>query len=260
MSWHWKTKGGIPFYSSSLMEAEDWLEHGVTPASYSRGSFNLGLNRGEDEQVIVERRGKVARAFSVDLSRLVCLRQVHSDRVIWVEDNMCGSETVNFCTVIENADGLVTATSDILLATSHADCVPILLADPERRVVAAVHAGWKGTASTIVIKALELMKERINTNPCRCLAAIGPAASGCCYQVGEELKPHFAAVLKRVELDFGTYLDLPEINRRLLLTAGLQDSAIDKATICTICDDRSFFSHRRQGEAAGRMWSLIKMK
>jgi YfiH family protein len=259
MTWHWKVKNGIPFYSSSLMEAEDWLEHGVTPSSYTQGYFNLGFNRGEDEKIIIERREKVAQAFSVEVQRLVCVRQVHSDRVIWVDEKVFSSG-IDYVIAQENADGLVTALPDVLLATSHADCVPILLADPEHRVVAVIHAGWKGTASAIVINALELMKKHVNTCLSRCTAAIGPSASGCCYQVGEELEPHFKLVLKRVGLGFSTRLDLPEINQKLLFSAGLRASAVDKATICTICGDEPFFSHRRQGEAAGRMLSLIKIK
>ena len=157
----------------------------------------------------------------------------------------------------EEADGLATTAPGLLLATMHADCVPILLADPVRRVVAAVHAGWKGTALAIVQRALTVMRERAGSDPRDCLAAIGPAAGSCCYQVGAELAEKFAHVLSITGLDFTPRLDLPEINRRLLLAAGLPEERVDKALFCTICGGKSFFSHRRQGSRSGRMASLI---
>lgn len=258
MAWYKAYKGKLAFWVSSLLAGEDWLDHGITMACQDEDPFfNLGFSVEENGEQVAARRGLVAEAFGVPPAAWTGVRQVHGDQVVWVEYAGGDGHVAAPVTYQEEADGLATTAPGLLLATMHADCVPILLADPVRRVVAAVHAGWKGTALAIVQRALTVMRERAGSDPRDCLAAIGPAAGSCCYQVGAELAEKFAHVLSITGLDFTPRLDLPEINRRLLLAAGLPEERVDKALFCTICGGKSFFSHRRQGSCSGRMASLI---
>lgn len=258
MAWSKRQKGKLSFWVSSLLADEDWLDHGVTAACQEGEEFfNLSFSIEEESYRVANRRTQVVEAFGVSPRAWVSAKQVHSDRVVWVKSPGLGSGATNPTVAWPDTDGLVTTELGLLLATMHADCVPILLADPVRKVVAAVHAGWKGTALAIVHKALKVMEEQAGTNPRDCLAAIGPAAGQCCYQVGSELAEKFSRVLNLTGMRFASSLDLPEINRRLLIVAGLGEEKIDPAFSCTICGGEDFFSHRRQGAQSGRMASLI---
>lgn len=148
-------------------------------------------------------------------------------------------------------DALVTETPGLLLEVRTADCIPILLMDPVRRAVAAVHAGWRGTAAQITAKTAALLQERFG---CRDLqAAIGPGIEACCFEVGPDVAERFGAA-GRVRLD------LVERNRAQLLAAGVAKEAIFRVGECTRCGADLYHSWRRDREAAGRMASAIGLR
>lgn len=257
MSWDAQFQKGLILYKSSVLSEETWLDHGVTAALQDGAPFNLGLKVGDDPEMVAARRRMVANSFRVTLDRTVFAEQVHGRNVAWVGEREAGAGSIRTTDSIPATDGLATMEKGLLLATQHADCVPILLVDPVHRAVSAIHAGWKGTASAIVLQALEVLREHAGSDPCDCKAAIGPSAGECCYEVGEDLREPFDDVLRQVGMTFSSRLSLSQVNRRLLLEAGLSDSSVDRAEICTICGGEMFFSHRRQGKAAGRMCSFI---
>jgi YfiH family protein len=170
------------------------------------------------------------------------LKQIHSDVVLVAANaGTCG-----------DGDALITNRPGLAISIRTADCYPILLADDENRAIAAIHAGWRGTAAQIVRKTLERMTAKYETNPRRVSAAIGPGIGVCCYEVGEEVAERFGRNAR-------THLDLVSENRKQLEAAGLPPRNIQALDICTFCNAERFFSFRRERERAGRMTSFIRI-
>lgn len=171
--------------------------------------------------------------------------QIHSD-VVLVVDGAPGE--------LGSADGLILQEPGVI-GVRTADCVPVLLADQRRPMVAALHAGWRGTAAGISAKAVLKMRELGASD---LVAAIGPAIGPCCYEVGPEVAEQFKELLP--ESIEARYIDLIEANRRQLVAAGLDAELIDAARLCTRCHAEEFHSWRREGKAAGRMISAIGIR
>ncbi len=172
---------------------------------------------------------------------LATLKQIHSSTCLAAEGR--GG-------TLGRGDALLENTPGSIVAVRTADCVPILLADERRRAVAAVHAGWRGTAAGIVQRAVESMTERFGTDPADLHAAIGPGIGECCYEVGPEVSAQFGGQGRM-------RIDLPAANRRLLVEAGVTPRRIYASNLCTMCRPEDFHSFRRDKEAAGRLYSFI---
>ena len=184
--------------------------------------------------------------------RIFNIKQVHGVAVVSVERSH-----LNFGRTIEKADGSFTQELGIPLAIRTADCLSVFIFDPQRNGIALVHAGWRGTKDSIVPHTIEKIKTGWGSSPKDLKVALGPCIRSCCYQVGREFKDFFPQeVLSKKN---GLYLDLPLVNRRQLLEAGVTEANIFDCSICTCCDER-FFSHRREGEKAGRMISVMMLK
>jgi YfiH family protein len=171
----------------------------------------------------------------------VRVRQVHGVRVARASEVVSASE----------ADALIALPGDPPVAIAVADCVPILLAAP--RVVAAVHAGWRGTAARAVLHAADAACSAGGCAPTDLVAAIGPAIGGCCYEVGEEVRAALAHVAPGSAWRSGRHVDLVEVNRALLASVGVRVEVVAGCTRCGM----GYFSHRRDGAAAGRMLAAI---
>ena len=178
----------------------------------------------------------------------------------------------------------------VLLGVQTADCIPVLVADPKRRVVAAFHAGWRGTVKRIVEAGVGRMRLQFGCRPEDLTAAIGPGVGACCYAVGDEVWSSFESQFRYAEELFhevydsdpvrtkypmlfltqrapghspigpSLHLDLVEANRRQLLDAGLGEQAIYSTGGCTSCHRELFFSHRASHGHAGRMMSVIGIR
>jgi purine-nucleoside/S-methyl-5'-thioadenosine phosphorylase / adenosine deaminase len=173
--------------------------------------------------------------------RYTNLKQTHSDKVI-VANGRRGC--------LEQGDALVTSEPGNLIGIRTADCVPILIADPEHRAVAAVHAGWRGTAAGIATKAIEKLTEEFGSRPAALLASIGPAIGPCCFEVGPEVGALFTTI--------GSAVDLRAANQAQLLEAGVAPERVDVSDLCTVCyGEGEFHSFRRDKESSGRMVSAI---
>lgn len=151
----------------------------------------------------------------------------------------------------------------VLLAVHSADCVPLLLADPARAAIAAVHTGWRGTAAGAGIAAVEAMTETFGSRPADLVAAIGPAIGPCCYEVDAPVVERFSHWSWRDRVFTpgrpGRWMmDLWEANRLQLVGAGIPPGAITIAPLCTVHHPALFFSHRRDGRS-GRMGALIAL-
>jgi YfiH family protein len=184
-------------------------------------------------------------------------------------------------------DASATNSPGLLLGVQTADCVPILLVDPKKRAVAAVHAGWRGTLQRILVKAIGKMQMQYKSNPADLLAAIGPSIGGCCYEVGTEVATQFLSQFAEAPEWFDEFrtgdepnpiqwlnmmppghqpppknvlLDLRKANRAQLLGAGLRTANIFVSDLCTACRRDLLFSYRKEGPQSGRLLSVIGIR
>ena len=238
-----------------------WLRHGfstraggVSTVYDPAGDLNLGFTR-DDGPALVDRNRQLF-LDQLGASNLATLRQVHSNLTVLVDAPGPAGE----------GDGLITGRPNLTLGIHTADCTPVFLADTRLHVVAAFHAGWRGTAAAIVEKGVHKLIETFHSDPADLIAAIGPAVGPCCYTVGEEVHAKFhenfpyASDLFQTK-DLHLYVNLAEANRRQLLAAGLAPANIAVLAQCTACtrdgDRRRFFSHRAEHGFTGRMLNAI---
>ncbi len=212
-------------------------------------SLNFGYNRGDDENAVAENYNRLKAALSMSEAKLYYNQQVHSGIVRKADIQPSPAP---------QADGLVTNEKGALLLAFYADCVPVLLYDHEKKVIAAVHSGWKGTAARIAGEAAMQMTRLFGCEQKNIIAAIGPCICKNCYEVGGEVESEFSkAGLSKAFSD--NHADLTLANEIILLEAGLQKSNISSSNICTCCD-KEFFSHRRMGDTRGVHAAAIALK
>ena len=186
-----------------------------------------------------------------DTRNLATIKQVHSDRVLTVETAGPAGE----------GDALISNRPGLSLAIRTADCLPILMVDPRNRAIAAVHAGWRGTAAEITAKAIDAMAREFGTRSEELIIAIGPGIGACCYMVGPEVTARFRQFFpEREDLSGAAKIDLVQTTIRQLRRNGGKIGQIAPATLCTHCQSELFHSYRRDGEAAGRMVTTIGLQ
>ena len=212
-----------------------------------KSSLNLSYKVGDDNLNVIENRRLLALELGINSDSLIFPDQTHS----------CHVQIVNSIEDIEklkNTDAIITNVPQLCLCVMSADCVPILLFDSKQNVVAAIHAGWRGTVADIVTKTIQLMNTEFGSQSEDIYAAIGPSISADVYEVGIEVIDSVFALLGYTEglivlKDFDKgMLDLWETNRHILLKAGLLADNIEVAEICTFKNNESFFSYRKSSE------------
>lgn len=199
---------------------------------------------------------------------LVTVRQVHGNITVPVREGDGASEgrlqTIQGRAVLEG-DGLMTGVPGILLGIQTADCVPVLVVDVKRRIVATIHAGWRGTAAGIVERGVEAMRLEYGCKSDDLVAAVGPSIGACCYTVGKEVREEFGAAFRYANELFRSSgdecrLDLWEANLRQLAQAGVEKiTVIGECTACAVDAQgrRKYFSHRAEKGFTGRMLSVV---
>ena len=214
----------------------DWLVHGFS--TRPTGDF---LDWPSD--------GEIRRRFGAASGATAMLKQVHSGRCVradraWNVDR-------------PEADAVCTDRPRVLVGVRTADCLPILLVDPRRRAVAAVHAGWRGAAALVLPSAIESMVSEYGCKPGDIEAAIGPGIGPCCFEVGEEVAGQFCEEF--VDRDGPR----PHVDLAGVLEAQLRRSGVGRfATVghCTSCDLDRYFSHRAERGDTGRMLALVGLR
>jgi YfiH family protein len=252
----------------------EWMRHGFSTrvggvsSVYGPAELNLGFTLDDDPAKVREnRRLCLETVAATDQSfSLVTVRQVHGTRIKVVETCAPDLATEDGRATIE-ADGLMTAAPAMMLGIQAADCVPVLVADVRRRVVAAFHAGWRGTVAGIVKQGIAQIGVGIASDPEDLIAAVGPSIGSCCYAVGDEVRDAFHQAFPYaadlfIQRDGALYLDLQEANRRQLHAAGLAPQAITVIGECTGCTcfpdgRRKYFSHRIDRGITGRAMGMI---
>ena len=233
---------------------------GVSPLPV--GALNLVYFKGDERENVQENRRRFLRAIGAEETLIVTTRQVHSkDRVIIETMEQAKGPA-------PAADAMVTRLKGILLAIQTADCLPVLIADPVSGAMAAIHAGWRGTAGRITERSIADLMQTHGVNPRNCIAALGPAACANCYEVGEDVielyKKEFG-YWRRLLVNFKeggkAHLDIVAANRQQLAFCGFYEDQIHIAPYCTMHNNDLFFSYRCEGRGqpsvAGRLLSVI---
>ena len=178
---------------------------------------------------------------------LATLHQVHSATVV---------DAAGRSGCLGEGDALMESRPGLLVAVKTADCIPILIMDSRQRAVAAVHAGWRGTAQRIAARAVEEMTKKFASSSGDLHAAIGPGIGKCCYQVGPEVARQLDP---NAPQNGPAYVDLATLNQRHLEACGIPPGQIYTAGLCTRCNEE-FHSYRRDKQAAGRMLSVVGIR
>jgi hypothetical protein len=258
----------------------EWLLHGFSTRDggvsqvYGGSTLNLGWTKEDDPESVAENRRRFLGAVCGERggSVLVGVRQIHSSIVQIVKKGDGALEgrlqTKEGKAVLEG-DGLITDVPGVLLGVGTADCVPVLVVDVAKRVVAAFHAGWRGTVARIVERGIAMMREEYGSQARDLMAAVGPGVGPCCYTVGEEVWSEFGRQFEYAKELFVRRADTREIrlnlweaNRSQLLDAGVEEASIAMTGECTACTRNQsgglrYFSHRAEHGIAGRMLNII---
>jgi YfiH family protein len=261
-----------------------WLIHafstapgGISPLENEK-VLNLGFTDWDTSENVQENRRRFQTAAGAPDLPLVTLKQIHSDVI-----HLFDSAPSDPC----RGDASITNRPGLLLAIQTADCVPILLVDPKKRAIAAIHAGWRGTLARIAAKTIGKMQMHFGANPRDLLAAIGPSIGPCCYEVGTEVATQFLSQFSDAPDYFdefrtgdepnpiqwlnmmppghqpphkGVLLDLRKANRSQLSASGLRPQNIHTIDLCTACRPDLLFSYRKQSPASGRLMSVIALR
>jgi polyphenol oxidase len=195
-----------------------------------------------------ENRKLLAMHINIDIQRFFSPHQVHSDNIIYVNEKDAGKGSVSLANAIDG-DACITDKKNILLLVTWADCIPVILYDCEKKIICAIHAGWKGTNLQIIEKSLKYMndlgslKKNINV-------AIGPGIRDCCYEVGIEFKSYFEEYKDLLrEAEEGLFFDLSGCIFRKFIERGISEKNIAFYSKCNSCSDKpAFFSCRKDGK------------
>lgn len=253
---------------SELLSSVPGIIHGLTHRIEGMGKAdgNIGYSTPRDKDDAWEMRQAWCEAIGVNPDHMVLVGQVHGADVFEAFPMHQGAGSSPDRPQAGYADALMTEHPNLVLTTLHADCQPILLVDPERPAVAAVHAGWRGTVDDIAGETVRAMQRAYGSDPANILAFLGPGIGGCCNEVGSEVTDAWRdqardlgplAELAVTKPGPKEHLDIPRANTLLLQRAGLQPAHIEVSSICTKCEMEDWFSHRGQGPTTGRQASMI---
>jgi hypothetical protein len=228
------------FFTSPLITTPHAMfsrQGGISASPFT--GLNLSFSVGDDPAAVSQNREKVKRHLNVQ--HLASAVQVHGDQVTVVEDITSDRE-------YKDTDALVTGQKGVGLLIQQADCQAVLLHDPQRKVIGAVHNGWRGSVANILGKTVRAMQEHFGTLPEDLRAVISPSLGPCCAE--------FVHYAKELPLPFhqwqvtANYFDFWAISRWQLRKAGVLDENIEAMGICTVCNE-DFFSYRRATKKQG---------
>ncbi|ASA23547.1 peptidoglycan editing factor PgeF [Paenibacillus donghaensis] len=282
-----------PFVKSAgtpgLLHLEPWrAEHGsrITAGFSERAggtseppydSLNCALHVGDDPAAVAANRELLAASLGFAQEAWTCGEQTHGADIAVVTGQDRGRGRLDRASAFQATDGLLTDVPGVLLTSFYADCVPLFFYDPVCGVVGLAHAGWKGTVAQIASAMIERMGDVYGSRPQDVLAAIGPSIGACCYEVDDYVMKHVRLLEQELDglADPGepvnlytgsaddsgkTMLNLKEMNRRIMIKAGILPTHIECTTWCTSCNTDLFFSYRKENGVTGRMTSWIGIK
>jgi len=228
-------------------------------------SMNLSFLNGDKRENVLKNYEILCNELGTSTENLVLSRQTHTDNIKIVDASHRG--TGIFKDSFLDIDGLITNTPKVALVTQYADCTPLLFCDPQKKVIATSHSGWRGTVKEIGKKTVQKMEEHFGCNPKNIIACIGPSIEDCCYEVDDPVYNEFKKLehlnLEKIftKKNNGKYmLNLIEANRQILITAGIEPENMDISDICTCCNSDFLHSHRATGGKRGNLAAIIELK
>ncbi|MHB8062572.1 MAG: peptidoglycan editing factor PgeF [Ruminiclostridium sp.] len=227
-------------------------------------SLNLSFNKKDSKENVFENYSIIADAIGVDFDKMVLANQIHDDkiRIVRIEDAGKGltreSDIIGF-------DGLSTNQPGIPLVTFYADCVPVLLLDPVKKAITAVHSGWKSTLKNISYQALMVMKDSYDSDFKDIQVAIGPSICNDCFEVDRDVYDCFAQKFSWCPeytsyRNNKYYINLQQIIKRVLVDAGVSNENISISEVCTKCNNDVFFSFRGDNRKTGSLAAIMMLK
>ncbi len=265
---YWREHEGVralvcrPLESDGFTNGFSTRLGGVSPMPSA--ALNLAGFHEDESENIYENRRRFLKLFAGEWTLTGCW-QVHGADIRTVRSQADADQKPGVLGDDQYCDALISDTANILLAVKTADCVPIILGDPTSRAFAAVHAGWRGTSSSIVKLAVQSLKREYGARPENIRAAIGPAARSCCYEVGADVINVFKERFSLAEAlfiptrDGHAHIDLHSANRAQLIEAGVPDDRIHLAPFCTMDLNDLFFSYRQEKKVHGRVGRLMSV-
>ena len=259
---YYKIGQGVTAFSSTR-------EGGYSEGRY--GEFNINRYCGDDVEHIRQNRALLCEQLNIHDNHLIIPHQVHEAENIVIDNDFLSLSASERQQRLEGVDALMTDVPEVCIGVSTADCIPVLLYDPVQHVIAAIHAGWRGTVKRIVEKTIAAMITKYGTEASNLQAQIGPGIHLESFEVGDEVYETFAeagfameTISRKYPAHDGSaiekwHIDLPECNRQQMLTCGIPDSQITVSEICTYQQHERFFSARRLGIHSGRIFTGICM-
>lgn len=253
-----QTTRDISYYTFSVLD-DYYLVHGVfmrhggvSPKPWS--SLNLATSVGDSRESVIENRRRITKCLSLREDSIFDVWQVHSNRVIHAEASRKLDQPH------QKADSIITGKSNITIMMLFADCVPIMIYDPENNVAALAHAGWQGTVNGVVGETVKSMQEIYSCKPEDLIACIGPSICVDHYEVGkdvaEEVERSFINTEQiLIKKDGKIHLDLRIANQIVLKKRGIK--RIQNSNICTACNTSDWYSHRAEEGKTGRFAAVI---
>jgi len=231
---------------TNLVAAESTRYGGVSPVPYN--ALNLGGATKDAPENVLENNKRFFGSLNIDLEKVAKSHQVHGAEIL----------TVTKPGRYEGYDALIANISNIQLAVTIADCTPVLIFDPVKKAVAAIHAGWRGTVQEIVLKTALTLQKEYGSNPQDCLAYIGTCIDECSFEVGEDVADNFDSGFKRWDQQKKKFfVDLKSANKDQLLRAGIKPENIEVSPFSTVLDNTDYFSYRYENGLTGRMLATI---
>ncbi len=228
------------------------------------GEMNINRYCGDDDIAVARNTEALAQEIGVDKARIIMPHQTHGIEIMQIAPDFLGLPQSVKDMILEGVDGVMTDIKDLCIGVSTADCIPIIIYDPDHHCAAAVHAGWRGTVKSIALKAVRAMQVSYKSKPETLTAVIGPGISMEAFEVGDEVYNEFAAAHFDMEAiscrKDKWHIDLPACNRDQLIMAGLKENNIQMSGICTYTHSDDYFSARKLGKDSGRIFTGVMLK
>lgn len=234
------------------------------------GEFNITHYCGDNPETVRQNRKALCHLLNIEDDHLILPRQTHQTEIRIIDETFLSLNATERQEALEGVDGVITALPGVCIGVSTADCIPVLIYDPVKRVACAVHAGWRGTVARIVEKAITTMEAQYGAQPQDMVAQIGPGISLDSFEVGDEVYEAFKQAdfnMAQISKRFSTlhsspftskwHIDLPQCNRLQLIACGLPEGAVALSPICTYQHPDTHFSARRLGIHSGRLFTGI---
>lgn len=267
--WEKSEKGKTVYYT-----LPEWFAHGAQVIMSTRvggvseppyEGLNLGLHVGDEPSAVITNRRLLLDEVGFRKADFVSVKQVHGDKVLYVDASCKGRGFSDYESAIDDTDGLFTAERNVVLATFYADCLPLAIFHPTLKLLGLAHAGWQGTYRNIGASLIGAMRERYDFDPQELWCATGAAIGPCCYQVGADFYQRFSDKYPEASSWFAAagdgkfFFDNEKANVTLLQKAGVKRENISVLGLCTACHDDLFFSYRKGAGKTGRhgLWGAL---